>query len=158
MLCDLVERLHDLSEADQARVWSLIEEWANTKASDTEKATMREKIRVSTLSRRAAIRAKKTGKTTNLAIAGAAAYAALEPSDLLNKHAWLFRNAWVEESADEIEDIEKVDFNKRDERIKNLRNDALRKILGQLGLIGILDLAALGNASWVIGALAACRT
>ena len=47
-----------------------------------------------------------------LATAGKAAYAALEPSDLLNKHAWLFRDAWVEESADEIEEIEeaKIDF------------------------------------------------
>ena len=59
MLCDLVERLHDLTDADQARVWALVEAWAKTKASDADKAAMREKIRVSTLSRRAAMRAKK---------------------------------------------------------------------------------------------------
>ena len=59
MLCDLVERLHDLTDADQARVWALVEAWAKTKASDADKAAMREKIRVSTLSRRAALRAKK---------------------------------------------------------------------------------------------------
>ena len=49
MLCDLVERLHDLTDADQARVWALVEAWAKTKASDADKAAMREKIRVSTL-------------------------------------------------------------------------------------------------------------
>ena len=66
MLCDLVERLHDLTDADQARVWALVEAWAKTKASDADKAAMREKIRVSTLSRRAALRAKKNAKATEL--------------------------------------------------------------------------------------------
>lgn len=155
MLCDLVERLHDLSDADQARVWALIEAWAKTKASDAEKATMREKIRVSTLSRRAAIRAKGNLKAVGLAIAGKAAYAALEPSDLLNKHAWLFRDGWVEESADEIEDIERSDFHEREARIKNLRTKALREILAQRGLAGMLELSERGKASWVIGMLAA---
>jgi hypothetical protein len=155
MLSDLVERVHDLTDADQARVWSLIEAWAKTKASDADKAAMREKIRVSTLSRRAAIRAKKSGKAASLATAGKAAYAALEPTDLLNKHAWLFRDGWLEESADEIEDIEKIDFNKREERINGLRIEALREILAQRGLVGILELSERGKASWAIGAIAA---
>jgi addiction module HigA family antidote len=154
MLCDLVERLHDLSEADQARVWALVETWAKTKASDADKAALREKIRLSTLSRRAALRAKKSAKATGLAIAGKAAYAALEPSDILNKHAWLFRDAWVEVSADEIEDIEKIDLREREERIKNKRTEALREIMAQRGVAGILELSERGKASWVIGALA----
>lgn len=91
MLCDLVERLRDLSDVDQARTWELIESWAKTKATDADKAAMREKIRVSTLSRRAAMFAKKNGRMVGLVAAAKAAYAALEPSDLLNKHAWLFR-------------------------------------------------------------------
>jgi addiction module HigA family antidote len=156
MLCDLVERLHDLIDTDQARVWALIEAWAKTKASDADKAMMREKIRVSTLSRRAALRAKKNAKAAGLAAARAkAAYAALEPSDLLNKHAWLFRDGWVEQSADEIEDIEKFDVRKHEERTKELRAEALREILAQRGLAGILELSELGKASWVIGVLAA---
>jgi hypothetical protein len=92
MLCDLVERLHALTDADQVRVWALVESWAKSKASDADKALMREKIRVSTLSRRAAMRAKKKPDAIRLAIAGKAVYAALEPSDILNKHAWLFRD------------------------------------------------------------------
>ena len=55
-------------------------------------------------------------------------------SYLLNKHAWLFRDGWVEESADEIEDLEKSDFREREERIKNLRTGAFREILVQRGL------------------------
>jgi addiction module HigA family antidote len=155
MLCDLVERLQDLTDADQARVWALVEAWAKSKASDADKAAMREKIRISTLSRRAAVRAKKNAKAAGLAAAGKAVYAALEPSDLLNKHAWLFREGWVEESADEVEDIEKIDFREREERTKNLRTEALREILAQRGLAGILELSERGKASWVIGVLAA---
>ena len=154
MLSDLVERVQDLSEEDQNRVWSLIEDWAKKKASDEEKAVMREKIRVSTLSRRALMRAKRGGKSTNLTSAGANVYAALEPSDLINKHLWLFRNTWIDESADEIEDIDTIDFNKRDERITNLRKEALREILTQKGIDGIVELSQRGNTSWVIGNLA----
>lgn len=154
ILCDLVERLHDLNDADQARVWALIEAWAKSAASDADKAVMREKIRVTTLSRRAAMRAKKE-EVTSLATAGKVAYAALEPSDLLNKHAWLFRDGWVEESADEIEDIEKIDFRKREEHIQNLRTEALREIWKQRGLAGILELSERGKSSWIIGVLAA---
>lgn len=155
MLCDLVERLQALTEADQARVWALIESWAKTSASDADKAVMREKIRVSTLSRGAALRARKKASASDLAVAGKAAYAALEPSDILNKHAWLFRNGWVAESADDVEDIEKFDVHKHQENIQNLRMGALREIKAQRGLEGILELSERGNASWVIGGLAA---
>ncbi|VVE51245.1 addiction module antidote protein, HigA family [Pandoraea iniqua] len=153
MLCDLIERLHDLTEVDQNRAWTLIVDWANNGASDADKAILREKIRVSTLTRRAALRTKKSGQTTHLATAGMAAYAALEPSDPLNKHAWLFRNGWVEESADEIDDIEKIDFHKREEHVTRLRVAALCEIVAQRGLTGILELAERGNAAWVIGGL-----
>ena len=153
-LCDLVDRLSDLTDADQIRVWALIEDWAKTRASDADKAAMREKIRVSTLSRRVTLRAKKE-KVKSLAAAGKAAYASLEPSDLLNKYAWLFRNGWVEDSADELEDIEKIDFHKRDENIQNLRIDALIDVWKQRGADGILALSERGRCSRIIGVLMA---
>jgi addiction module HigA family antidote len=155
MLCDLVERLHDLTDEDQARVWTLIEAWAKNKATDADKAAMREKVRVKTLSRRAAVRAKAKKAAIGLAAAGKAAYAALEPRDILNKHVWLFRDGWVEESADEIEDIDKIDFNKREERIKEQRVEALREVFVQRGLAGIVELSERGKAPWVVGTLVA---
>lgn len=153
MLCDLVEHLYSLSETDQDRVWSIIFAWAKTKANDSDKAALREKIRVTTLSRRAARRVKKDSKISGLADAGRAAYAALEPNDLLNKHAWLFRENWVEESADEVEDLEAMDYKKREERIGKLRTEALREIHVQLGFDGIIKISERGKASWAIGAL-----
>src|SRR5205814_8281149 len=83
-LSDLVERLHDLDDSYRARVWALIEAWAKDKASDADKAAMRDKIRVSTLSRRAAMRVKKDGRLAALAGKAKEAYAALEPEGLLN--------------------------------------------------------------------------
>lgn len=153
MLCDLVERLQYLTEADQDRAWKLLEAWART-ASDADKAEMREKIRVSTLSRRAMVRAKKSGGA-NAAVAGKEAYRALEPSDLLNKHAWLFRSQWVEESAEEIEDYETIDYRERALRVEKLRIRALHEVLAQYGFSGVLELCKRGGASWVIGALLA---
>ncbi len=155
MLCDLVERVHDLTAADQGRVWALVESWAKTNANDADKAAMREKIRVATRSRRATMRRKRNGQDSSWATARETVYAALEPRDLLNTHAWLFREGWVEESADEVEVGEKVDHQKREARIEKLRTEALREILAERGLPGILQISERGKASWVIGRLVA---
>lgn len=155
MLSDLVKHLQELKDGDQARVWKLVEGWAKTRASDADKAVMRERIRVSILSRRAALRAKRSGGAVALAAAGKSAYDALEPSDLVNKHMWLFNNAWVEESADELEDIEASNYREREERINSLRGEALREVFVHRGLSGILELSERGNAPWVIGSLVA---
>lgn len=155
MLRDLVARLHGLDAAYQARVWNIVKTWAAEKASDADKAVLREEIRVKTLSRRAVGRVKKTGDEAVILKAAKEAYAALEPADLLNKHAWLFREGWVEESYDEIHGEAEIDFNKRDERITALRTDALREVLERRGLPGIIELAERSNAAWQIGRLAA---
>ena len=156
MLCDLIDRLHDLSEDDQARVWEIVETWAKT-ADDDGKVTLREKIRTSTLSRRAALRTKKNGKPIQITTVAKGIYAALEPSSLTDKHAWLFKNSWIEESADELEDIEKIDFAEREKRIREQRICALQEINEKQGIGGLLDLAIRGGAPGVIGALSADR-
>jgi addiction module HigA family antidote len=154
-LCDLVERLHGLDEDYQARVWMLIEAWARDKATEAEKALLREKIRVSALSWRAATRTSKGGGAAATTNRAKEVYAGLEPSDLLNRHAWLFRDTWVEESADEVEDIENINFQERVERMNKLRTNAIREIRDQRGNAGVLELAVRGKASWHIGEIAA---
>ncbi len=154
-LSDLVERLPNLLDEHQDRVWQMIEAWAKTKASDGEKAALREKIRVSVLSPRAAIVAKTNGKLASLVEAAKAARATLEPSDVVDKHAWLFRDAWVEESADDINDMRNVDFTKSMENLQKMRRDALREVRERLGFDGILALAERGETAWEIGQLIA---
>ena len=52
MLCNLIQHLHGSGDEYQAKVWDLVKEWA-TEASDVDKAFVREKIRVTVMSRRA---------------------------------------------------------------------------------------------------------
>jgi len=153
MLCDLIEHLHDLSDEHQARVWDLVKTWAHVGAFDADKAFVREKIRVKIMSHRG-VKRSKGADSTKLSAAAKASYQALEPSDLLYKHEWLFREHWVEESADELYDDD-MDFSKREERIAKLRTEALREIFEARGLPGIFELAEMGNAASTIGWLMA---
>ncbi|KAA6170512.1 addiction module antitoxin [Pseudomonas veronii] len=154
-LCDLVEQLSCFSEDDQSRVWKIIVTWAQKTASDSDKAAMREKIRLTTLSRGALMRAKRNGSSSDLAAAGKEVYEALEPTEIINRHSWLFRNGWIEESADDLENIEEVDFEAKEKQAQDMRVNALREIFERHGSAGILELAQLGQTSWVIGALSA---
>lgn len=149
MICDLVERLHSLDGEYQKRVWNIIDGWRNCGVSDEDIAQVREKIRVTVLSLRGR-RRSVSGDFTALTKSARETYDALEPKDLINKHAWLFRQAWVEESADERNEGD-LDLRKRDERIRHLRTSALREIYGAKGTAGIFDLVLKGNAQNQIG-------
>lgn len=155
MLCDLIRHLRDLTDDDQARVWKLIEDWA-TSASDDDKAILRESIRLSVMSQRAARMAKraKTQDLAALSAAAKAAYEALEPSGLLYKHEWLFRETWVEESAEELE-TEEFDFRRGEERVAALRVVALREVLAEGGVDAVIQLAEMGKSASQIGWLLA---
>ena len=149
MICDLVERLPSLNDDKfRGKVWGLIKSWADAGATDLDKALVREKIRVTVMSRRAAIHSKQ--EVEKLSEAAKAAYVALEPSDLLNKHEWLFRQTWIEESADDFED-EDFDYRKHEERTQKLRADALREIVEACGLTAVVELAERGKAAAQIG-------
>ena len=151
-LCDLIERLFDLDEPSRAKVWERIGDWAK-QATDSDKATLREKIRVTIFSRRGV---QRTVGDAGIVLTKQAksVYELLEPQDLLKKHAWLFKDAWVEESADELGDDD-LDYEKREESIKQKRVAAIKDILLAHGLQGVLELAEEGNAAWQIGALLA---
>lgn len=148
MLEDLVERLHGLGSEYQRTVWKIIEAWHKDGPSDEDAAVLRDKIRRTVLSRRG----RRNFKAGFAALTEAArkVYHALEPTGLVNKHEWLFRQSWVDESADEIED-EEVDFRKREERIGRLREEALKAIYDADGIEGIFALAANGSAQHQIG-------
>lgn len=150
-LSDLVERLPDLEDKYRTRIWEVIGTWGRDNASDSDKAAIREKIRTMVMTSRL----RTNGENASLANAAKVVYAALEPDDLLNKYAWLFRHAGVAGGDDEIEGIEKLDFQKHEERIGKMRVDAMRKIRDQRGIAGILELTRCGEASFQIGLHAA---
>jgi hypothetical protein len=149
MICDLIVRLHALSVEDQERVWKIIDEWRKAGASDTDIARVREKIRVTVLSRRGQKTADE-GEQATLSKIAKAVYVSMEPTDVVNKHEWLFRQGWVEESADELSG-EELDFQARERRIEKLRSEALTEIAANSGLDGIFDLAMKGNSHRQIG-------
>jgi addiction module HigA family antidote len=155
-LGDLIARLHCLMDEHRAVIWNLVGEWASRQASDEDKAWLREKIRVSVMSRRAIARNGQQEADEKLATSAKAAYQALAPQDLLNRYEWLFRDSYVDESADEVHDDGR-DFEKHEERIAKLRADALRSILQSRGIDGILNLAEMGKAAHTIGWLMVSR-
>ena len=155
-LGDLIARLHCLMDAHRTVIWNLVDKWADGQASDEDKAWLREKIRVSIMSRRAVARNGQQEPDDILATRAKAAYKALAPQDVLNRFEWLFRDSYVDESADELHDDAR-DFEKREERIAKLRAEALKAILHSRGIDGILDLAEMGKAAHTIGWLMASR-
>lgn len=149
MICDLIARLHALSVEDQENVWKIIDEWRQSGASDANIARVRDKIRVTVLSRRSRMTGDES-EQASLSKTAKAVYASMEPTDVVNKHEWLFRQGWVEESADELSG-EELDFQARERRIEKLRFEALTEIAANSGLHGVFDLAMKGNCQRQIG-------
>jgi hypothetical protein len=105
------------------------------------------------LSRRAALHQKKGGDKALIA-AAKTAFHALEPIGVVNRNLWLFKDHWVDESADELEDLDKLDYREREKRISRLRVCALQEVHEAVGPAGLLELASRGRAPWVVGVLA----
>lgn len=154
MICDLVSCLPGLSNQDRDRVWKIMTAWAQT-APDSEKARVREHMRQRILTRRSK---RHTNQDDYVALteAAKAASQALEPVDIVQKHAWLFREHWLTESAEDLADIEH-DFDKRAERVAARRAEALRDVYATRGVAGVLELSTQGNAAFVAGHLLAER-
>lgn len=151
MLSDLIERLHGLGAEYRNRVWDIIEAWMSASATEADVATVREKIRVSLLSQRARRRAK--GDATWLASLtkrARAIFERMEPTDLIARYEWLFRTSYVEESADELDDDD-LDYRKREERIGNLRKEAVKAVYDSHGAAGVIELIGRGQTGAQIG-------
>lgn len=152
MVCDLIAELPGFPDDDQARAWELVHDWAQAHATDADKAVVREAIRVSVLTRRGKRRAGI--KAPQVAAAATKARSALLPADLINRHEWLFRQRWVDWSADELQDKDDAtDYKKREERIAAARAEALREVLADGGLDSVVALAERGKAPAEIGRL-----
>lgn len=145
-LGDLVERLRGLMLEHQSRVWELVNAWMVLDPTDAAKASLRERIRRSTFTRRGRLQ----GLEKRVREQARAAYEALQPSDLVIRHQWLFVQQWVDESFDELEDAN-IDIARWEKKIAALRAEALAQIWNSSGYQGILRLCEAGDASYIVG-------
>jgi len=153
MAGDLLGILPQLDESLQHSVWDRIDSFADS-ATEEHRAHLREKIRVSAMTRRARKRAPQAegGDTSARA---KATYDRLEPVDQVLRYAWLFKTAWVDESVEELA-AEAHDYKAREARITQLREDAVRAVVGHGGVAEVIRLAESGKAANHVGtALAA---
>lgn len=144
----LVSNLQALEEDLKLRVWDLVDRWSEN-ATKEERASLREKIRVSCLSRRAVLR-RKSRKKVGSDERARRAFNNLEADDPIFRHQWLFRQAWVDESAYEVDEIE-LDWQKREEQIGALRDTAAKEVYDYGGVEALLKLAESGQAHHIVG-------
>lgn len=145
-LGDLVECLQVLPSEDQATVWDLVDAWADTNEDQATKAQLRERIRRFVFTHWG----QQRGLEEPTKDRARDAYAKLEPHDVVIKHAWLFVDQWIDDSAEELED-EEFDYRKRDERIHQQRITAIEEIWRERRFEGITTLLTGGTAAHVVG-------
>lgn len=148
MVCDLLDSMAGVHRELQFKVWDVVDNWA-VSADDEDKSIVRERIRVTTMTRRARMRRGGRGAIESHARAKAT-FERLEPKDAIQKHAWLFRQSWVDESADEIMDDE-LDYQARDNRIARQREEAVREVFAASGVLGLMRLSEAGDAGYNLG-------
>jgi addiction module HigA family antidote len=153
-LGDLVRCLGSLPEEDQETVWKLVQGWANT-ADEQEKARLQETVRRYTMTKRAQRRkdrAREQRSSAKLLMAAEQAFESLRPSDVVQRHAWLFLTNWVEWSADELHgDEEDAIGEARDARIEEARLNAVKEIFEASGFTGLLRLSRIGEGGFQVG-------
>ena len=149
-LADLMEKVESLGPEFVEQLWNAVVEWAQD-ASDQDSAWLRERIRVSTGRTIRRNSREKPSEEINQGVSMARkAFDLLEPADPIWKHAWLFQNAWVDESWDELEE-EDLDIEARDRRTHSMRVKAAAEVFAECGYPGLLQLALSGNAAYVVG-------
>ena len=93
------------------------------------------------------------GKKRTLRAFAQRVHAALEPSDIVQKHLWMFRHHWIAETAEELEEDDGVDFRQREKRNAQKRAQALREIFDAKGAAGVFEIAEQGNAEHAAGGI-----
>ncbi|HZL69717.1 MAG TPA: hypothetical protein VFC29_20585 [Candidatus Limnocylindrales bacterium] len=124
-----------LPDDDEEKVWDLVGSWAKTVGDDSRKAILQERIRQFAFTRRS----KSLGVKNETKDRARAAYVLLAPQDVVIRHRWLFLTQWVQESPDELEEDD-FDYEKRDQKIRDLRVHALQEIWEEKGFEGLKSL------------------
>lgn len=127
-LGDLVDRFHGFADEDQSKIWDLVDAWAVSAADDVTKSDLRERVREGMLTRSGM---RRSMSDESLARARTA-FDLLEPHDPVARNSWLFRDYWIELSADGIEDIEN-----HEDLVRQLRSSAMGDIWSESGFQGV---------------------
>ena len=147
-LGDLVEHLEALPKSSRATVWELIEEWAS-QADERDIAFVRERIRrfVPLCSAHDQCQRRTVDKASEI-------YEKLSPQDSIIRHAWLFENAWVDHSREELMDAS-LDLKARNADIDRRRNEAMLEVWTFSGLDGVVKLVEMSKSPSIVGQYAA---
>ena len=148
-LGDLVERLENVPERDRSAIWDRIDSWSRTVSDEKARAALREQIRRMVLTRRGLLHGLEADQRDR----AREACERLASQDPVRRHAWLFADAWVEYSADEL-DEDHLDFEEREKRVHELRKKAMVEIWSARRLDGSLALLA-DCDGWTVGRYAA---
>ena len=153
-LGDLAERFECMNPQQRDRLGEAIADWS-VSANDRDTAWLRERIRVNLkrMARRATKYSNEMPEFDGCVLMANNAIEVLEPEDVVWKHAWLFQRSWVEEGWDNIE--EDTDLAHRARYVRSLRLDAIRKVIANSGIAGVLKLAFTGQGADVAGQFAA---
>ena len=142
-LGDLVELVGLIPDEDRSRVLDLIDGWAMSEADEKAKARLQNRIRYLAFTRRG-LHDLDDGTRER----ARAAYAKLEPADLVIRHAWLFADRWIEFSVSETEEF---DMTKRERDNRQLRDKAMTEIWEARGFEGVTTLLAFGGLPDIAG-------
>lgn len=145
-LMDFIELLYLLDDSSQNQFWDLVDSLLEKEIlSEKDKAKLRNKIR-----QKCIINSKKLKRNylAKLTQKGEKIYHKLEPKNLIEKHLWLFKSAWIELFEDDL-DNDITDYYKKQEMIKEKRTNALKEIFQNNGIDGILSLFIQGNCSYL---------
>ena len=149
-LGDLVERIHEIPDEDQVKVWNLIDGWAESQGDEKARASLRERIRQFAFTRWGRRRDLNDGTRDRARVV----YEKLQPVDPVVRHTWLFVSDWVELSDDDLQD-EDVDQGKDVGRIRDLRVTAMKEIWEERGFEGLKALLSGGGIPGVTGSFLA---
>lgn len=144
-LCDLIHLANQWYPAAQSRLWNSVTSWAST-ASDQEIAKVRETVRLVAYSRRAIRRAKRNDKDEFDPVEVANTYDALQPTDITEKHGWLFKDFWIQGGFQDD-----LDHDQEQKLIREAREKAISEVYETGGLSALLELARKSNNPSIVG-------
>ena len=149
-LGDLVERIYEIPDEDQVKVWNLIDGWTESEGDEKARASLRERIRQFAFTRWS----RRCDLNDGTGDRARVAYEKLQPVDPVVCHTWLFVSYWIELSDDDLQD-EDVAQGKDVERIRDLRVTAMKEIWEECGFDGVKALLSGGGIPEVTGSFLA---